>query len=352
MGMFNKNPYPNSVPFYIAEVVAVTESTYNLELDREHQENENKTNNVHIIYQIEGYLIIPGREILIKALPADINNIKIPLNGEHVLVFQGYRSDSNFDERIPEWYYLNGLSISSNVNINSIPGIVNQNRIDSKDGLTFNERVVSNLQLFEGDVVTQGRWGNSIRFGSTVKTDNVKLEKQPIWQGDNAGDPIIIISNGRKSEDQFEMEQLTDAASIYLSSTQNFPTLRLGSDNQKNPLTCFAPNESAFKRSQFIGIADRIVLKAKTDIVVIDSPRGIVLNTTGEIKLGNDDAKQSMVHGDILLETLQAILNQLRTPIQCGTMTGTFLSTSQITRAQKKLQELLSSKYFISKNTY
>jgi hypothetical protein len=349
--MYN-SVYPNPVPFYIAEVVSVDETTYNLDLDREQEEDSEKTKNVRIIYQIEGFLITPGRRIPISAKPADLNNIKIPLNGEHVLVFQGFRSDSNFNQQETEWYYLNGLSIASNVNLNSIPGIIDTSQIDTPPGLTFTERIISNLQLFEGDVVTQGRWGNSIRFGSTVKTDNVKLETQPNWIGDNAGDPIIVISNGRKNEDPFESEQLTDAASLYLTSTQSFPKLHLGSENEKNPLTCFAPNESQFKQSQFIGIADRVILKAKTDIAIIDSPRGIILNTKGEIKLGNDDAKQSMVHGDILLETLQAILNQLRTPIQCGTMTGTFLSTSQITRAQKNLQELLSSKYFISKETY
>lgn len=349
--MYN-NIYPNPVPFYIVEVVSTNETTYNLDLDREQESNTSKTKNVKIIYQIQGFLITPGKRIPISAKPADLNNTKIPLNGEHVLVFQGYRSDSNFDQQRTEWYYLNTLSISSNVNLNSIPGILDKSRIDTPPGNTFNERVISNLQLFEGDVITQGRWGNSIRFSSTIKTDNVKLEKQPNWTGDNAGDPIIVISNGRKNEEQFETEQFTDAASLYLTSTQNFPALYLGSDNEKNPLTCFSPNESAFKQSQFIGIADRIILKAKTDIAVIDSPRGIVLNTKGEIKLGNDDAKQSMVHGDILLETLQAILNQLRTPIQCGTMTGTFLNTSQIDRAQKKLQELLSSKYFLSKETY
>ena len=350
--MDNNNLYPNAVPFYIAEVVANDESTYNLDLNKEQEQDDSKTKNVKIVYQINAFLITPGRRVPITARPANLNNLKIPLNGEHVLVFQGYRPDSIFNGQLPEWYYLNGLSISSNININSIPGVLEQSRIDTPPGKTFEERQVSNLQLFEGDVVMQGRWGNSIRFGSTVNTTDIKLEKQPIWEGNNAGDPIIIISNGQNSEDEFETEQLSDAASLYLTSTQKIPTLQLGSDNEKNPLTCFAPNESQFSRSQFIGIADRVILKAKTDIAIIDSPRGIVLNTKGEIKLGNDDAQQSMVHGDILLETLQAILNQLRTPIQCGTMTGTFLSTSQITRAQKKLQELLSSKYFISKETY
>jgi hypothetical protein len=107
--------------------------------------------------------------------------------------------------------------------------------------------------------------------------------------------------------------------------------------------------ESLFDKSQFIGIADRVILKAKTDIAIIDSPKAIILNTTGEIKLGSDTADQSMVHGDVLLQVLQKILNQLSTPIQCGTMSGTFLDRSNITSAQQDLQNLLSQKYYINK---
>jgi hypothetical protein len=56
-----------------------------------------------------------------------------------------------------------------------------------------------------------------------------------------------------------------------------------------------------------------------------------------------------MVHGDVLLNVLQKILNQLNIPIQCGTMSGTFLDRSNITAAQRELQKLLSKKYYIKK---
>jgi hypothetical protein len=108
-------------------------------------------------------------------------------------------------------------------------------------------------------------------------------------------------------------------------------------------------HNAPFNGPQFIGVADRIILRAKRDIAVIDSQKGIILNTTGEIKLGSDGADQSMVHGDVLLQVLQKILNQLNTPIQCGTMSGTFLDRSNITSAQQDLQNLLSQKYYINK---
>ena len=80
--------------------------------------------------------------------------------------------------------------------------------------------------------------------------------------------------------------------------------------------------------------------------------RGIILNTTGEVKIGNDSATSNLVHGDILYKILQQILNQLRVPIQCGTMLGGFTSYSGATTAQKQLKDLLSSKYFITKSPY
>jgi hypothetical protein len=78
-------------------------------------------------------------------------------------------------------------------------------------GSTFEERGnIHPLLPFEGDIIHEGRWGNSIRLGSTVK------DKPNDWSstGKN-GDPIIIIRNGqgdqseedysyRKEEDFFE----------------------------------------------------------------------------------------------------------------------------------------------------
>jgi hypothetical protein len=294
--------------------------------------------------------------------PSDINIKKIPLVGELVLIYKSFNQVSTSIKRRETWYYLTTVDLQSSVHANLLPGISGgktQDEIDkTKPGNTFDFRVTSPLQPYEGDILVEGRWGNSIRFGSTIdlKGDQSNYNTSTPWLGGaTQGDPIIVISNGRntKSNKQFVAEDIRlDQSSLYLTSTQKLPGLILGTVSETNPLTCYGPNESQFAKSQFIGVADRIILKSKTDIAVIDSPKAIVLNTPGEVKLGSDSANESMVHGDVLLSVLQKILNQLNTPIQCGTMTGTFIDKSNISGAQRALQDLLSSKYFISKNTY
>ena len=170
------------------------------------------------------------------------------------------------------------------------------------------------------------------------------------WRGNNIGDPILILSNGRKyKEDKdFVTEDInTDQSSLYLTSTQKLP-LVLGNKDQPNSLTgCITTsgNETNYVGSQLLGVSDRVILKARKDLAVIDSPLGIILNSTGAIKLGSEEASESMVHGEVLLEVLQSIINQLNTMVQCGSSTGTFINLSYVNKAQKQLQDLLSSKY-------
>jgi hypothetical protein len=67
-------------------------------------------------------------------------------------------------------------------------------------GKTFIERSnIHPLLPFEGDIIQEGRWGNSIRFGSTVKTKELPSIGLNNWsQGTStSGDPITIIRNGQ-----------------------------------------------------------------------------------------------------------------------------------------------------------
>jgi hypothetical protein len=293
--------------------------------------------------------------------PMDLHNIKLPVIGEIILVCRTInrtRQRRNDLER-ESWYYISTLNIQSGINNNIGLGMSftqsELNNIDTQQyaiGTTFNEKfITSPLQLFEGDYVWQGRFGQSIRFGSTISTmPDDYYYKSPNWLGDNNGDPIIIISNGQenKPKKEFVVENINqDNSSIYLTSTQKIPIV-LGNEENPNPLYgCITPNgnESEYVGSQLLGVSDRVILKARTDLAVIDSPLGIVLNSTGEIKLGSEEASESMVHGEVLLEVLQNILNQLQTVVQCGSSSGTFINLSYANKAQRQLQELLSSKY-------
>ena len=334
-----------SINFYIAEVIAPETSTY------KRSEDENDVNQLFTIDVLVRYK--NNDKIFERVKPANNNIKQIPLVGENVLIFQGFSHDSSRRKRDPQWYYMLPIGVQSGTNTNYL----------SINTIAFNpdenaiERIVSPKQPYLGDLITEGRWGNSIRLGSTITTTD--YDAVPTWKGQTAGSPIIILSNALESEKgkQFNVEHIEqDYSSLYLTSEQRLPELLLGDRNSRNPLTKFTPAESLYSKSQLIGVADRIILKAKTDVAVIDSPKGIVLNTTGELKVGADDADSSMVHGDVLIAILQKIINQLLSGVQVGDTyapSGGYANGGKFAKdAQELLRELLSSTYFIKKNTY
>ena len=287
--------------------------------------------------------------------PSNINLKQIPLVGEFVLIYKTFNEYTSKSRRREGWYYVTTIDVHSNINENLLPGITGDltdtEIANIKPGKTFKSKAISPLQPYEGDFLLEGRHGNSIRFGSSINTSYPAkyYHASPTWfstRSDNDGDPIIILSNGRKNltNKEFVIENIEqDASSLYLTSTQHVDTLTLSKD-----LTIHG---YSYVGSQFIGAADRIILRAKKDIAVIDSDMAIVLNTPGEIYIGGEDADENLVHGKVLESILQKILNQLKSPIQCGTMSGTFLDTSAINSAQSQLKQLKNSKYFITKNT-
>ena len=298
-------------------------------------------------------------------VPMSKREIKIPVVGEIILICRTVnRSFQQKKDKGESWYYMQTVDLQDGVNNNRSTGMTStaQENVDNDPqyrpaGTNFEDLKISPLQPFEGDIIYQGRWGNSIRFGSTISTipDDNYYHKSPTWNGDTNGSPITILSNGRINLDkkEFVVEDINiDNSSIYLTSTQRIPIV-LGSDNKPNSLTgciTLGGNESQYIGSQLLGVSDRVILKARKDLVVIDSPLGIVLNSTGEIKLGSEDATESIVHGDVLLDILSLIINQFNTVIDPNTYD--YINKSNSIKAQKKLQELLSSKYFINKNTY
>jgi hypothetical protein len=346
----------DQVQFEIAEVLSY-ENTYKY-ID---PASPNSTTNNLFAIKVRGCSSYFNKKPIV-AKPANINMKRIPLVGEYVLLVKTFNQESTSLKWRYCWYYISTIDIQSSINDNSIPGLsiqLTQEQIDSTlPGATFQPKIISPLQPFEGDSLIEGRWGNSIRFGSTVDlSDSYSIDRP--WEGKQSGDPITIISNGQKNypNKQFAVENIeSDDASLYLTSTQSIPKLLLGNSNTRTPISCYLPNESQFAKSQFIGVADRIILKAKTDIAVIDSPLAIILNTPGEIKLGNDLASESMVHGDVLLTILQKIISQLQSGIQVGdtyAAEGGYTNNASYAKdAQSLLTELLSSKYFMQKNTY
>jgi LAS superfamily LD-carboxypeptidase LdcB len=79
-------------------------------------------------------------------------------------------------------------------------------------------------------MILEGRFGNSIRFGSS----NPKGKNN--WsENDSEGEPITIISNGQTPQGSAAIEDINgDASSIYLTSNQNINNFNIASKNFKS----------------------------------------------------------------------------------------------------------------------
>lgn len=243
-------------------------------------------------------------------IPANNNIKKIPVKGEVVLTVRTFNSYSNSDSQFEQNFYLSSIDLLSSIDNNMVVDIsaehFNKPTPDqiknTPGGKTYDKQnQINPLQPYEGDILFEGRFGNSIRFGSTItKIPNSYYHVTPTWTGNVDSDPIIILSNKRNRVNNREIivEDINqDASSLYLTSTQKVP-LKLNKTLSNNN----------FEGSQLLAVSDRIILSSKQNDVIVDANQQIILNTNNEIKLGSDQANSPIPHGDILEEILFNII--------------------------------------------
>ncbi len=190
------------------------------------------------------------------AYPLDTNVRKVPLINEIVFIMSGpsrnIALEGNSDAI--DFYYTNAISVWGRSHLNMLPsnstiskntdtvskedvekGIQNNRNsqiVEPKPGNTFEEKAnIRNLFPNEGDVIIEGRFGNSIRFGSTAKQSEENKNVESPWSTEGReGNPITIIRNGQSQVDLpfsnwfpvYEDIQ-NDDSSIYMTSGQLIP---------------------------------------------------------------------------------------------------------------------------------
>jgi len=205
---------------------------------------------------------------------------------------------------------------------------VTDNSTEINLGKTFKERAnIHPLLPFEGDIIYEGRWGNSIRLGSTVnKTPNN-------WSSTgNDGDPILLIRNGQGNQiDQGWIpivENINDDdSSIYLTSTQNIP-LKASSTDYTSYSNGFNSSlgeipivPSKYEGNQIILNSGRLVFNATNDHILLSSDKSINLNS---LKSVNIDTRKFVVQADNIYLGEIGLANQ---HLMLGDNTVEFLKT-------------------------
>lgn len=214
-------------------------------------------------------------------------------------------------------------------------GMVNRSQNEATPiilGTTFKEKEnITPLFPYEGDYILEGRWGNSIRFGSTVTNFDIPNN----WSSEGEeGDPIILIRNGNISSPTSgegwvpSVENINDdASSIYLTSTQQVPFFASSYKTDS-----FGPGDesmsppSEYQGNQILINSGRVLLNAKTDGILLSSTNVIHLSagssvnldcadkivlSSGKVFLVDRNASERAVLGEALVLELKKLLPAL-----------------------------------------
>jgi len=327
------------------------------------------------------------------AKPLFPNNKIFPLENEIVYILSLPNSDIQGDVNDVSFYYFQPVNIWNSVHHNAIPDPINGNSLPPSQqqdyeqteagavrrvtdggseidlGNTFVEKLdIKNLQPFEGDIFYEGRWGQSLRFGSTVNDSPIL---NPWSRTGNNGDPLTILRNSQYNDGKDAwIPQVEDinkqGSSVYMTSTQAIP-IEVSSKSYSSYKT--APTSpDKFAGEQIILNSGRLLFNTKSDSILMSSKNSINLNAVNDVnidaprtviqsktvKLGDRDAFESVILGDKFLSDLSRLLTQmisLGTALPSITPPNPAIATSATAMTQVATQVLNSIETYKSKIT-
>jgi hypothetical protein len=203
---------------------------------------------------------------------------QFPVVNEIVAIFYGPSDGLNDNKDSQKLFYMPAYAMWNAINHNAMPNPLEYSRFleefstkpeyqgstvkapEMPKGYTFTESPgVRSLTPFEGDSIIEGRYGQSVRFGSTV-TDFKGFNP---WSdtGEN-GSPITIIRNGQgRLTDPLDPFSTTveninsDGASIYLTTTQRIVI----DDLNKFPLNTYGRSVASTAVAKTVAIFEKPV---------------------------------------------------------------------------------------------
>jgi hypothetical protein len=292
------------------------------------------------------------------AFPIFPNIKQYPLINEitYVIMLPGNDLMDNVNSQV--FYYLPPLNIWNSQYHNAVPvtSTISPNQdqdytqIDSGSyrrvtdssteinlGKTFDDNFsIYPLLPYEGDIIYEGRYGNSIRLGSTVGNSVISNEWSNGTSYEN-GNPITIIRNGQTMNDTNvenntnswvpTLEKINqDESSIYLTSNQQIPLFPASTNNFSFSKSTPPVNASQYEGNQIILNSGRLVFNAKHDSILLLASKTIQLScgetlgvdakqislTADKVYLGSSDGIEgSKIQSVVLGENLNFVLEDI-----------------------------------------
>ena len=312
---FNPGATNNTIPIRVVDII----------LDNSHPrfKEYGEWNSIGVIFYEHinlAYSAIPTIPISnLPAYPLFPNIKQYPLINEitYLMFLPGNDIITNPNSSTP--YYLPPINIWNNQYHNAVPSSnilpssqnqdyqqtelgsirrVEDNSTEINLGKTFNENInIHPLLPYEGDIIYEGRFGNSIRLGSTTKNSFISNKWSNVG---NNGDPIFILRNGQTNYNSDpwvpETEDINnDLSSIYLTSTQQLPLFPASINNFAFSKSTPPINIGQYEGNQIILNSGRLVFNAKTDSILLLASKIIQLSCNETLGI---DAKQISLTAD------------------------------------------------------
>jgi hypothetical protein len=281
----------------VIHVITETDDIYLSDLDLDNENFEDKNLNLIGAVVVRKTWEVARNKPNTIIRPHDNYNLNLPIVGETVkLVVKG---ENRYYERIPG----NSLNLGNaqlNIDLVTFPNednsntgnkssdfrevgatgtpnasTTNQNRT-STFGTYFTENNINDLKPYEGDKITQSRFGQSIRMSAYNNPNNVFS-------------PTIIIRNGQgvvgtKQNSKIEEDINQDGSTILFGSNQyqsNFTATTI-QDKIK-----FENYPTKLDGNQLILNSDRIILSAKTGNMIFHSRGNYGFISDGKFSIDN-----------------------------------------------------------------
>jgi hypothetical protein len=294
---------------------------------------------------------------VMTAKPLNTSILRIPIKGEVVLILKAPSSYASGAKLTSDNYYFDIVSLQSSIHHNALPTVsakTVQTGPASGDSNNYNETnsgntkkqeepkidenfsenpTVKPLQPYVGDLLIEGRYGNSIRFTTTPKSGNFTVA--PRWSGGSESAPITIFRNSKQGIDtqkinDFITEDFTNNENIIvMASGQNIEfeqgsgvvtaiqSKGITSWKDENwgttPQTLISSGRLVFNSNQKEIIAfakNGIGLSSETNIA-IDATNTTVINAN-KIELG-DEANEPLILGNRFKSWAESLIDKLST---------------------------------------
>jgi hypothetical protein len=293
---------------------------------------------------------------VVTAIPLNFSYIRVPIVGEIVLILQAPSSYTTGTRGVLTNYYLDIISLQASIHNNALPtaskivvikgnangdsgeynetssGNTKQQKAPAVDKNFSENANVKPLQPYIGDVIFEGRYGNSIRFTTTPKSGTFTV---PPKFSEFVGSPITIFRNTKQSKDtkkinDFVTEDFTNEENVIVQASGQklefeqasglltaIKKHKITSWKDENwgttPQTLISSGRIVFNSTQkeIIAFAKNGIGLSSETTVAIDAKDAISLNAD-KIELGTD-AKEALILGNAFKTWMENLIQALST---------------------------------------